>query len=492
MTDSFTDPFTDPFTESFTGAGGESRADLVVLGAGPAGLGAAWRAAVAGHRVVLLERAARTGGMAASFEVDGVRVDYGSHRLHPSIDPRILADLRGLPGFELQRRPRNGRLHLAGRWLRFPLQPADLLAHLPPRFALAAARDTATGPLRRAASRPAATGGAPETFADVLRAGLGPAMCDWFYFPYARKLWGLDPAQLDGEQARRRVSASSPGRLLARAARGLRPGRAFFWYPRRGFGALVEALAEAAVGAGVDLRLGQAVTGVELATGGARVTTAAGDVVTARRVWSTLPLPLLARMADPAPPAAAAAAAGRLGFRAMALVYVSVAGGRYTGFDAHYLPDAGIPVSRVSEPANYRDAADPGDRSVLCAEIPCTRGDELWEADDAALAGVVLDALAATGLPAPSVRTVEVRRLPNVYPIYRTGYGRDLDALDRWAGAQPALLTLGRQGLFVHDNTHHTLAMAWAAADALSADGAFDAGAWAAARRRFATHVVED
>ncbi|HEV8424088.1 MAG TPA: FAD-dependent oxidoreductase [Actinomycetes bacterium] len=75
--------------------------DLVVLGAGPAGVGAAYRAASAGHRVVVLERGQGPGGAAASFELEGVRVDHGSHRLHQAIDPRILADLRGLLGHEL-------------------------------------------------------------------------------------------------------------------------------------------------------------------------------------------------------------------------------------------------------------------------------------------------------------------------------------------------------------------------------------------------------
>ncbi|HEV3498155.1 MAG TPA: FAD-dependent oxidoreductase, partial [Actinomycetes bacterium] len=106
-------------------------ADLIVLGAGPAGVGAAYRTATAGHRVVVLERAPGPGGAAASFELDGIRVDHGSHRLHPAIDPGILADLRGLLGDDLQRRPRNGRIYLEGRWIRFPLRPADLARRLP-------------------------------------------------------------------------------------------------------------------------------------------------------------------------------------------------------------------------------------------------------------------------------------------------------------------------------------------------------------------------
>jgi len=461
------------------------RVDLAVLGAGPAGVGAAFRAARAGHRVVVLERGQGPGGAAASFELEGVRVDHGSHRLHQAIDPRILADLRGLLGEELQRRPRNGRIFLEGRWIRFPLRPADLVRHLPPSFAAAAARDAATAWARRPRA---------DTFAETLRAGLGPTMCRRFYFPYARKLWGLDPGELAGEQARRRVSAGSPGRLLARVARGggRRPGSQFL-YPRRGFGTISERLAEAAAAAGAELRYGAAAERVELASDRATVVLAGGETVTAGRVWSTIPLPALARMADPAPPAAVGEAAGRLAFRAMLLVYLVLDTGRYSPYDAHYLPDPGTPVTRISEPTNYRDGDDPPGRTVLCAELPCHPGDRLWRAGDDRLAALVRATLRDRGLPEPGpVRAVAVRRLPAAYPVYRAGYAAPFEALDAWAAAQPALLSFGRLGLFAHDNTHHALAMAWAAADALGSDGSFDRAAWAAARQAFTSHVVED
>jgi protoporphyrinogen oxidase len=397
--------------------------------------------------VVVVERAPGPGGAAASLELDGIRVDHGSHRLHPAIEPRILEELRGLLGDELQRRPRNGRIHLEGRWIRFPLRPA----------------------------------------------GLGPTMCGRFYFPYARKLWGLDPSELAGEPARRRVSAGSPGRLLARVARAAGGSGPRFWYPKGGFGLICERLAAGAARAGAELRYGTAAERVEFGREGAAVTLAGGGTLTARRVWSTLPLPTLARMAAPAPPAPVLEAAGRLGFRAMLLVYLVLDGGRYSGYDAHYLPDPGTPVTRVSEPPNYRDGDDPPGRTVLCAEIPCSRDGELWRAGDDRLAGLVRAALADRGLPDPGpVRRVAVRRLPNVYPIYRVGYATPFQALDAWAAAQPALLSFGRLGLFVHDNTHHALAMAWAAADALSPAGDFDHAAWSAARQGFTTHVVED
>ncbi|HEV2895112.1 MAG TPA: FAD-dependent oxidoreductase, partial [Actinomycetota bacterium] len=296
-----------------------------------------------------------------------------------------------------------------------------------------------------------------------------------------------------GEQARRRVSAGSPGRLLARVARAAGGQRPWFWYPRDGFGAICERLAAAAADAGAELRYRTAAERVELGPQGATVTLAGGERLAARRVWSTIPLPTLARITDPAPSPAVLKAAGQLTFRAMLLVYLVLDGGRYSGYDAHYLPDPGTPVTRVSEPANYRDGDDPPGRTVLCAELPCSRDSALWRAGTDRLADLVAAALRDRGLPDPApARRVAVRRLPNVYPVYRAGYATPFQALDAWAAAQPALLSFGRLGLFVHDNTHHALAMAWAAADALAPDGAFDHAAWSAAREAFTSHVVED
>jgi protoporphyrinogen oxidase len=456
-------------------------ADLLVLGGGPAGVGAAYRAARAGRGVVLLERADRPGGAAGSFEVGGQRVDFGSHRLHRSIDPVILAELRTLLGSDLQLRPRRGRILLEGRWIGFPLRVTDLVRRLPPSFALQAARDAVLAPTRRPRA---------DTFADVLRAGLGPTLCERFYFPYARKIWGLEPDELSGEQARRRVSAGSPARLLRRLLPGGSREKGRFWYPRRGYGQISERLAEAAAEAGADIRFEAAAGGVELDREGVRVHLEGGGSVAGERLWSTIPLAALARMAG-APPAVLEAASA-LELRSLLLVYLVLSTDRYTPYDAHYLPESFTPVTRVTEPKNYRDGDDPPGRTVLCAEIPCARGDAHWSADDSALEALVVRTLADAGLPRPDVEEVAVRRLAAAYPIYRLGFEAHFARLDGWADAEPRLLTFGRQGLFAHDNAHHALAMAWAAADALGPDGAFDEGAWAAARRRFADHVVED
>ncbi len=472
-------------------------ADVVVLGAGPAGLLAAWRAAAAGRSVIVVEAASAVGGMAASIEVDGIRVDLGSHRLHPSIDDRVLDALVGVLGADLQLRPRHGRLRLAGRWARFPLVASDLARSLPPRFALGAGVDALTGPLRRAVTpgRRMHQG----SFSEHVRAGLGPTVARGFYEPYVAKLWGCDPDSLDAELARRRVAARSATGVLAklRSPSG-GPGRVFY-YPRRGFGQLSEALAEAAVGAGVDLRLGSRVTSVIAPVGmpggdsAIRVGTAGGDFFEGQLVLSTLPLGALAGALIPGLEAGGLEAAARLVHRAMVLVYLTLAVPRLTPFDAHYLPDPGHGVTRVSEPRNYRDdPTEPDDRTVLCAELPCWEGDEIWSAADDTLGELVRTALDHEGLSTGEPVSVTVRRLPRVYPVYRLGFTADVARVEAAVSQRPGLVTLGRQGLFVGDNTHHVLSMGWEAARCLGPGGSWDPLRWAEARARFAAHVVED
>jgi len=466
---------------------------VIILGAGPAGVGGAYALTREKRaHVTVVEAQKVVGGNAGSFDWEGQRLDFGSHRLHPASDPEILDDIRRMMGADLLDRPRHGRILLRGKWIHFPLKPVDLLLKLDKGFAFGSLADAASKTVNR---KPEG-----DSFASVLMANLGPTICRDFYFPYARKIWGHEPEELSGIQARRRVSAGSflkLARKVLSAVPGMKPpGAGRFFYPRRGFGQISETYANEAVKAGAELELGWRVNGVGRDSSGMWTVTAEQGSErrswTAEHVWSTLPISLLARMTDPAPPAEVTAAAGAIGYRAMILVYLRLDVQQFTEFDAHYLPGADIAITRLSEPKNYAALSEPAGYTVLCAELPCSPGDKYWEMDDAALGRLVADDLARAGLPLarPPVG-VMVRRLRQAYPVYLTGYEKPFGVLDTWADSLPNLLTYGRQGLFAHDNTHHALYMAYCAARCL-VNGKFDQAQWDRYRAIFATHVVED
>lgn len=461
---------------------------VAVLGAGPAGLMAALRLAEQGQTCVVFEAADQVGGMAGSFEVAGVRVDFGSHRLHPATPPALLDRIKAVMGDDLQLRPRRGRLRLRDRWVGFPFRPTDLARTMPPQFAARVAIDTATGPLRTIGRRP------PASFAEAIRHRLGPTVAREFYDPYARKLYGAAPDELSVELARRRVSARSPVAIVQSMLTPTPPERRGFWYPRRGYGQISERLAEEATAAGVDIRLGAPVEKVDVSADSVAVTVGTDGeerVMSAGHVISTIPLPTLASRITPEPPVEVMDALGRLRTRAMVLVYLVVDAAQYTPFDAHYLAGLDTAVARLSEPKNYRtNPDDPADRTVLCAEIACwPNGDDpIWTATDADLGELVADDLVRAGLPRPAVVAVESRRLPSVYPVYDIRAEPARAVVDTWIRSPSRVRITGRQGLGVPDNLHHVMEMGQQAASVSPGN----ATAWATALDVFASNVVED
>ena len=87
---------------------------------------------------------------------------------------------------------------------------------------------------------------------------------------------------------------------------------------------------------------------------------------------------------------------------------------------------------------------------------------------------------------------VQTRRLPHAYPLYTKGYREAFDALDQWIGGIDGLVTFGRQGLFAHDNTHHTMAMAYALVESLATTAPSIASRGRGRAQSFEDHVVED
>lgn len=472
------------------------RTHIAILGAGPAGLGAAWQLVKQKKAdVTVFEQNETVGGNAGSFEIAGLNVDYGSHRLHPATDPKIMSDLQELLGEDLLERPRHGRIRLQNRWIHFPLKPQDLALKLPLSFSAGVAFDS----VKKFVPHKNGNGNGHETFTSILEKGLGKTICRDFYFPYAEKIWGMQPGELSATQAKRRVSAGSLGKMVKKVLSivpGFKtPGAGKFFYPKKGFGQISQAIADEAERLGAEIKFNSPVRKIETDDKKQKITYEANgelQTVEADHVWSTIPLTILAKITEPTAKDVIEASEN-ISYRAMVLIYLVLEQKQWTEFDAHYFPEAEIKLTRLSEPKNYSANSEPENKTVLCGELPCTVGDEIWNAPDKELSDLMREAVSRCGLPIKSkILQIETKRLPFAYPIYQEGYEKYFEIQDEWATGLENILTFGRQGLFAHDNTHHALAMAYGAVDCLDENGNFDKSLWQEYRTEFAKHVVED
>lgn len=472
---------------------------IAILGGGPMGLALAhYLLEHPGrkHSVHVFERQPVVGGLSGSFLHRGIHFDFGSHRLHPAAGERVLADIGNLLGSDLLLRPRAGRIRLDGRFVGYPLRPLDLVRNLSPRFAFGFACDALLSSFRRNA-------GAADSYASALSRALGPTMTESFYFPYARKLWGLPVEELAADQASRRVSAASLAKMLRRllaAVPGLSTGMSgqAYYYPKRGFGQICTALERSVVERGGHVHFGARVGSIRVSQGratGLRLRTGSASTVHSvdtTQVFSTIPLTELASISPWFPPAIRSAA-GALRYRAMIYCYLVLRTSQFTPYDAHYFPESTVSISRLSEPKNYSAASEPRGLTGLCGEIPCWRGDDIWALPDGEIAAQVLADLEKAGLPVTQpVEEILVRRQTHAYPVYDLDYAKNLLAVEEHVASIPGLVTLGRQGLFAHDNIHHAFAMAQTAGNCLNSDGSWDARGWSSAREGFREHVVVD
>lgn len=364
-------------------------ADIVVLGAGPAGLGAGLAAARAGARVTVVEARERVGGLCVTERRDAVRFDWGGHV--PFVrDAARLAWLRDLLGDDLV-------------WVPRPVSSFRDGGVRPGRYL----DQRAAGPLGTPAG-PAVDPPPPSSSAeDVLRETFGEGLVDREMRRYLEKIDGVPLARIPGPRPLRlmRDQAAPEG----------------FWFPRLGIGQLMDAMARAITGAGGTVHTGTRVRGidapggrvegVELEGGGAP-----GRIATDRLVVSAAP-GRAAVLLRPDPPHIPA-----LRMRAVVIVVLAVPGGPLTDEAWVQVDDPAVPAARIFEMGNWSPDMAPHDETVIGFECYChpTGDDPVWWISDDALAARCAASLAAPlgWLDDPArARCVAVVRLPAAYPL---------------------------------------------------------------------------
>ena len=101
--------------------------DVVIIGAGPAGLTAAYQLAKAGRPATVLESDSIVGGISRTVERDGWRFDIGGHRFFTKVNPVEHLWHEILPDEDFMLRPRKSRIFYEGKFYDYPLRATNAL-----------------------------------------------------------------------------------------------------------------------------------------------------------------------------------------------------------------------------------------------------------------------------------------------------------------------------------------------------------------------------
>lgn len=426
-----------------------SRRPVVVLGAGAAGLCAAWELVRRGREVIVLEAEGSPGGLCRTVERDGYRFDLGGHRFL-SRDRKLVADVRELLGGDLLESSRRSVILLGGRTYAYPLELLDLLRNLDPRLAIRGLWSY----LRKSGA--ARLEGGDPSFRDWTVSRYGEVFYDLFFGPYTEKLWGIPAAELASDWASQRISLLDLSdvalRLLGLRRSETRTYARRYYYPRRGIGQIFSALAEEVRSLGGEIRTSTRVVGLTTASGLIRSVLVEGggghEAIHCDAVVNTLPLPDLARLLAPRDPGVAVAA-GKLGFRGIRFLNLLLDCAEVTPNTWMYVPDPRCLFTRIQEPRQRSPESAPPGKTSLMLEIPCEVGGPTWEESDACLLQRCLADLRLLGMDlGSSLRGFFSTRVRHGYPLFRLGYQAHRDRLLAAAAAFRNLLTCGRQGTY--------------------------------------------
>ena len=458
------------------GMNDEARAPFVaIIGAGPAGLTAAYLLSREGAGVTVLEADPElVGGISRTVEYKspaadgkGFRFDIGGHRFFSK--SREVEDLwTELLGDDMLVRPRSSRILYGGKFYAYPLRAAEALRNLGIVEAVRCVASYAHARLFPVAN--------PKSFEDWVSNQFGRRLFGIFFKTYTEKVWGMSCKEISADWAAQRIKGLSlstaiwnalvPPREQKDRSKQIKTLIGSFRYPRLGPGMMWEAAARKTRDHGGEVRLGCRVTGLEkLSTdGGWRVhftdTTGHPQAVEADHVISSAPLRELVHGLSPAPPADVLSAAAALKYRDFLTVALIVRPSLSFDDNWIYIHEPGVKVGRVQNFRSWSPELVP-DPALACygLEYFCFEGDGLWSMSDADLVTLASRELVQLGLAKQGdVLDGHVVRQPKAYPVYDDDYARHVATVRRGLEQGYAGLHLvGRNGMHKYNNQDHAM-----------------------------------
>lgn len=445
---------------------GAIHADVVILGAGPAGLTAAYELSSKGLHCIVIERDSVVGGLAKTVDYKGYLFDLGGHRFYTKVGliERIWWEVLGA---DFLTRPRLSRIYYRSKFFHYPLDPMDVLRGLGPLEIMRCGLSFLQSHLF------------PQKPEDNLAAWVsnrfGSRLFKMFFESYTEKVWGIPCTKISADWAAQRIRGLSFSSLVRHALGmdGNRGGKDAiktlireFHYPRRGPGMMWTKMQALLEQRGTQVVLNAPVDRIRWE--GERITSveAGGQLYVGKHFISSMAIRDLFAMMDPDPPREVSKAARDFHYRDFITVGLIVRGKNLFPDNWIYVHEPSVTVGRIQNYSNWSPEMSPDpEMSSLGMEYFCFEGDALWRQPDAELLNLARRELAFLGLVKPEdILDGKVVRVPKAYPVYDEVYRDGLQKVVEFLATVPNLQLVGRNGMHRYNNQDHSMLTALMAA----------------------------
>ncbi len=443
--------------------------DVAIIGAGPAGLTAAYLLTKKGFKVTVIEKDPHyVGGISRTVEHDGFRFDIGGHRFFSKAKEVVDLWNEILPDDFIQR-PRMSRIYYEGKFYSYPLRAFEAL------WNLGILRSTlCMASFAKAKAFPKKD---VRSFQDWTVNQFGHKLFSIFFKTYTEKVWGMPCEEMSADWAAQRIKGLSLGAAVLdglKRSLGLnkKPNDGMatktlletFRYPRLGPGMMWEAARDKIVAGGNSILMGQSLKQLaqDQVTGRWRVTATAKDgaeiIVNAAHVISSAPMRELAGRIHPLP--ATLGEALDLKYRDFLTVALMIKSEDIFPDNWIYIHDSKVKVGRIQNFRSWSPEMVP-DQDVACVglEYFCFEGDGLWSSTDADLVELAKKEMGLLGLcKAEQVVGGAVVRQEKAYPVYDDAYAENVLVMrEELESKYPTLHLVGRNGMHRYNNQDHAM-----------------------------------
>ncbi len=431
--------------------------EILIIGAGPAGLTAAWEAEKHGIKTLILESDKEIGGISRTVEKNGWRFDIGGHRFFTKVDEvyKIWDEILDKEDFLM--RPRMSRIYYKNKFYDYPLKASNALFNLGIIEAIRCVLSYFYVRLNPPKNQ--------DNFENWVAARFGWRLYNIFFKTYTEKVWGVDARTIGSDWASQRIKNLSLMKAILNAFQINKSGEIIttlidkFKYPKYGPGMMWETAYRKLLDKDHKILLSSKVVSIDKNNDTYEVTIQSGEVFEAKNILSSMPLAHLPKTINPEPNNNIIESGENLKFRDFLSVALVIDEEDAFPDNWIYIHDPGVKVGRVQNYGSWSPYMVKEGKTCLGLEYFVNIGDELWTMDDKDLINLAIKELEKLSLiNKDSTHEGYVVRMPKAYPVYDLDYSKNIETIENWLSKDHKnIFPIGRNGMHRYNNQDHSM-----------------------------------